>query len=117
VCSPGGLAPSGVADVGDEEVRVGTAGLGGELLVLISGNGVLLHHGIWTHVVGETGAVGVPIGLVEHGVRGTQEPKLSGDGFCGQHCWDEFLEEDLPRIDTVLKGEEWIWESAGDHSP
>lgn len=26
-------------------------------------------------------------------------------------CWTEFLENDLPRIDTVLKNEQWIWES------
>lgn len=26
-------------------------------------------------------------------------------------CWIEFLENDLPRIDTVLKNEQWIWES------
>jgi hypothetical protein len=32
--------------------------------------------------------------------------------------WSEFLEEDLPRIDSVLQGEEWIWqEPSGADSP
>jgi len=26
--------------------------------------------------------------------------------------WAEFLEKDLSRINGVLKGEQWIWESA-----
>lgn len=29
-----------------------------------------------------------------------------------QKKWDDFLENDLPRIDAVLKNESWIWESS-----
>jgi hypothetical protein len=81
-----GLAPGSVADVGDEKVRVSTAGLGDKFPVLVSGDRVLLHHGLRTNVVGEAGPVGVPVRLLEHGIGGTQEPKLGGGGFCGEHA-------------------------------
>ncbi len=34
-----------------------------------------------------------------------------------QRCWTEFLEEDLPKIDTALRQERWIWELNGGEEP
>ena len=89
-----GLASGGMADVGDEEVGVDLMGLGCELPVLVSGYRVLLYLGLPTHVVGEAGPVGVPVGLVAYGIGGTQEPKPGGDGFCGQNAEEATHEAD-----------------------
>lgn len=63
-----GVAPGSVADVSNEEVRADLTSLGGELSVLMSSNGVLLHYWLAAYVMSETRPVRVSIGLVEHGV-------------------------------------------------
>jgi hypothetical protein len=80
-----GLASGGVADVSNDEMGVNLASFGGELPVLVSSDRVLLQHGLTSYIVGKTCPVRVLVGLVEHGVWGTQEPELGGDRLSGQH--------------------------------
>ena len=70
-----------MADAGNEQVGVDIAGLGGELPVLVSGDRVLLHYRLEAQVVGEASAVGIPVGLVQHGICGVQEPTPGDHGF------------------------------------
>ena len=75
----------GFPDVRDEEMRADAACPGGELLVLVGRDRLLLHPRQSALVVRQPRPIRVFVGLAEYGVRGVQEPETGRRWLGGDH--------------------------------